>query len=257
MGNTLKAAVAVMILTLLAGALSGCELLKQELTPEEAVAQTRQATESIKTAEFELKMEMSGGGASVLMTGNGTLELPDSFMVSGTMTIGDDKPLAYQQRLVQGKQYVKWSMLGEDWWMLDVPAELDTSLLGSSHPNEYFAYFEVVESTEDLGTQSIRGAECRHLLLEIDEARLAELLESTASPDTKAIMASSTMQVEVWIAEETGLPLREIVDATMELPDATNSGPMHMVAQIDFTAFDTPVEIVAPIDAKPMPVPTQ
>lgn len=251
MRNALRTAAAVTIIVMLAGALAGCELVSRELKPEEAVALALQATESVKTAEFDLKMEMETGGIPTAFTGSGAIELPTSFEVSGTMTTDTDS-IPSQQRMIDGTQYLRSPALGDGWWVEEVSVP-DIRVVGAGDPKEYFAYFDAVENTEDFGMQRIRGTECRHLLLEIDEVRLGELLGSADSWKGREAIETSTMRVDVWIARETGLPMREVVKTTMQLPGTPESTPTHLVAQIDFTAFDTSVEIVVPTGAKPMP----
>jgi len=253
----MKTAVKVILATVVVGVLAGSAwALVPGLipaSPEEVMAATNDAVAEITSADFDLAMKMTVDGSPSTLDGQGAFALPLALQLTGTMVTAG-QTLAVEERLVDGTLYLR---IGEDpqWYALNdavSSAGLDAQSMGATSPEQYFAYFEAVERIEDFGTQSIRGVECRHLLLEIDEAALAELIGGAGTEPTAAVnaaIASSTARVEVWVGVEDGLPYREIITSK-----ATAPASMSGTTQIDFTAFNTDPTITAPSGAKPLPV---
>lgn len=253
----MKTAVKVIAATVLLGVLAGgAWALVPTLipaSPERVMATTRDAVAEITSADFDIAMEMTVDGSQVTLDGTGAFELPLALQLEGTMTAAG-RTLAVEERLVDGTLYVR---IGEDaqWYALDdavSSAGLDAIGAGATSPEQYFDYFEAVERIEDFGTQTIRGVECRHLLLEIDEAALADLVGGTETETTAAVnaaIAASASRVDVWIGVDDGLPYREIIST-----NSTGPAAMSGTTQIDFTAFNTDPTITAPNGAKPLPV---
>lgn len=254
----MKTAVKTIVATVILGALAGgAWALAPRLVPappENVVAATRDAVAKIDSARFDITMEMSADGRKMALEGQGAFMLPMALELTGTMTAAGSSPLVFEERLVDGTLYIR-SGDDQQWYALEgavSSAGLDAQSLGASNPEQYFAYFDAFENIEDFGTQKIRGVECRHLLLEIDEARLAELIAGGSQDDDAAVnemIASTTFQVEIWVGVEDGLPYREVID--MQSSGAT---VMSGTTQLDFTAFDTNPTITAPSGAKPFPV---
>jgi len=253
----MKTAVKVVLTTAVVGVLAGVAwVLVPGLipaSPEKVMAATNDAVAEIDSAQFDIATEMNVDGNPTTLDGQGEFALPLALQLSGTVTTAG-QAIAIEERLVEGTLYVR---IGEDgaWYAIDgalSSAGLDAQSMSATSPEQYFAYFEAVDRIEDFGTQTIRGVECRHLLLEIDEAALADLIGGAGTESTAALnaaIASSKSRVDVWIGVNDGLPYREIISTRSTEPVA-----MSGTTQIDFTAFDTDPTITAPSGATPLPV---
>ncbi len=177
--------------------------------------------------------------------------------------------------------FMDLSPLKNRWIQIDPKAPLGVPLSGTNTPAVFphpateeeqqaiglaFRELRPIRVGEVLKDEAVDGHLSRHFRLIVDRTalkafllRIRDIMHDNSSPlyeklgdNLDKISDSATLEAfEVWIAKDTGLPTRLVLQGKSK---ATSDSPGIGTAELDlhFTDFNRPVQIETPPDAKPL-----
>jgi hypothetical protein len=226
-------------------------------------------TANAKSAKVAFDTKVAGGGQTLHMTGDGTVDFQNqaarmTFDV-GDLLRGSGLPASANERwtiLTQGLVlYMNAPALaqqlpgGKQWLKLDVEAvaksrKVDLGQfrqLTQSDPTQMLAYLRAASGeVKKVGEEKIRGVDTTHYSAEVDLDRVADQAPTNLRKSFRASIRSlerglgtHTIPVDVWVdADDLVRRLEE------HLPVAGNGGKIDF--GVDFYDFGTPVSITPP-----------
>lgn len=165
---------------------------------------------------------------------------------------GGDPALQLDMRRVGSRAYLGGELVGHQWTYLDVDdprlSDPDSTfdagpmptLLAIDVPGDLAALESAVSEATSEGTEEIDGQQTDHYSLTVDSQAWFEGLAESSMYRGMDLPASVTMDLYV---DDDSLPVR----LAYEVPEKAEES-----AQIGFTEWGTPVEVVAPKRAKPV-----
>lgn len=227
-------------------------------TPEDVLAASAERIDEIESLSFTMNVVTEAEGVEAQMVGEGSIELPATMAMSGTMEVLGQEA-TYEQILVDKTMYMRFSP--DDQWYSQ-PFDISQVQGSNALPTDYLTFWEAFGAVEDAGVDEVDGVDCRHYILDIDETRLWDVMmgqleemdlgdvleEAGAELDMlREVYESSTITIDIWIGVDDDLPRREIVDMNTTAPV-----PTHVSATLHFSGFNEPVDVQAPEGAIPM-----
>lgn len=214
------------------------------LTAQDAAALMKGGMEKITTAHMTMDMDISAGGQSMTMKGEGDMQMsPMSEDI--TMSMGPAGEI--HMIMASGAIYMQAPSLGMgDKWIKIDASQLDS--LGMSGAQDMFSnpmgmfdkFSGAIGSAKFVGSESVGGSDADHYTFTIDTSKLTSALGA----DTGGQLPS-TMNEDVWLDDQ-GRMVQSKVDmgstgkVTMNLSDFGKSVSIQAPPDSETTSMPTP-----------------
>lgn len=242
----------------------GGENKAEGLTPAQLLAQSSTAAQALTsfrvdlaaTGQIDLPASAGGGGIGGLVqgpldiSGEGPVQPPDKASLDVKLGLSG---LPLQGNVTRVGDEVYLGFLGQD-FQVDLPPEQVALLdLGSLYPT----LVDWAENPVAAGTEEIDGTSTVKVDADLDAAAaltaLAPALGVTGVTPAKATAALRTGRFEAWIGTEDLLPRRvHVVLAADGAGLQRGLGDINLDLTVNLSAFDEPVDITAPANARPL-----
>jgi hypothetical protein len=242
----------------------GGENKAEGLTAQQLLAQSSTATQALESfrvslaakGQIDLPAAAGGGDIGSLLqgpldiSGEGPVQPPDKVSLDAKIGLSG---LPLQGNITRVGDDVYLGFLGQD-FQVDLPPEQVALLdLGSLYPTLVnWAKNPVQAAGEEIdGTQTVQ------VTADLDPVAaltaLGPVLGAEGITPAKAAAALRTGRFEAWIGTEDLLPRRVHVVLAADGADlAEGLGDVDLDLTVDLSAFDEPVDITAPSDARPL-----
>ena len=233
--------------------LSAQQLLTQSSTAAKALTSFR--VDLAATGQIDLPAGTGGGIAGLLkgpidISGEGPVQPPDKASLDAKIGLAG---LPLQGNITRVGDAVYVSFLGQDFQVDLAPAQVALLDLGSLYPTLVnWATNPVTAGTEDIdGTSTVK------VRADLDAAKaltaLAPVLGVAGVTPAQARAALTTGTFEAWIGTGDLLPRRvHVVLAAEGAKLAPGVGKINLDLTVNLSAFNEPVDITAPKNAKPL-----
>lgn len=233
--------------------LTPAQLLAQSSTAAEALTSFRAALEA--TGRIDLPAAAGGGAGSLFrgpidISAEGPVQPPDKASLDAKIGLSG---LPLQGNITRVGDAVYLSFLGQD-FQVDLPHEQVALLdLGSLYPT----LVDWAKDPVDAGSEELDGTSTAKVRADLDAAAaltaLAPALGIAGVTPAKAAAALRTGRFETWIGTEDLLPRRvHVVLVADGAKLAQGLGAINLDLTVNLSAFDEPVDITAPDDARPL-----
>lgn len=260
----------ILFLVLIAGAIGVFWYLN---SPRWVLALAQKRVDTIKTYHFTMKYKASVGGMATTMNAEGDVSSPDRFRMNAEMSVLTEE-MNFEEIVIGNTLYMKMKMPEsmevpdqvEEW----VKMTLDTDYLYQQQsgtnikPEQYLEYLKAVKKLETKGSEEIRGIDCYHYTIEVDEKILVKVIEDKLKEvisddkaqeknieEFKEMLENAELDVEFWVGKNDNLPYKQ--ELKMEITKPTK---MTIDITMDYSKFNEEVNIEAPKGAKEIKSPS-
>ena len=162
----------------------------------------------LQSMQLSLDGTIVEGGASVEITGTGTLTYPHEeklslqLRVPATVPGDQDTIVPINERIEKGHVYLQFPSQSPVW--KDVTSDQKGQVAPAMDPIANLDFAHAFRAADDLGDLVMDGVWVHHFSLNVDSARYVQQLqadpEGGVTPQQQALLTNAGIEVEVWIA---------------------------------------------------------
>lgn len=176
--------------------------------PSPIIQQSGDAMRSLKSLKTTMSGTMVVGGASVQITGSGSLSYPHEENMSYQLRIPsqvaglDDTVTGLDVRVENGHVYIRYPDQSPEW--KDVTSTDKGSVAPGLDPFDNLDFSRAFRAADDQGDLVMDGVYVHHFSFNVDPGKYVTLMKadpnSVLTTDEQAQLSNASIQVQVWIA---------------------------------------------------------